>query len=71
MTCTYCLYNKDINGTLVRCDYFNEMRLIPENCAAKCLTIEGWEKLAQEAEKRGDMERANMYYENASNNQEF
>lgn len=63
--CTFCRNNISVTGNKVHCKWQQKVVEIPEYCAAKILTSEGWERAATQAKNDGNTESANMLYERA------
>ena len=60
-----CKFYKYANLEQVDCGYYNSRMAIPQVCAAKELTKNGWENAALEAAKQGNIERAHQFNEKA------
>lgn len=60
-TCRFCFFNKGIKKKKVDCEYDMKIKEIPEWCADKRLTKEGWLNASVEAANAGNAE-ASIYY---------
>ena len=61
-----CKFYKYFGDNKVKCQHYNEVFVIPEVCAAKVLTKNGWENASIEASKKGEIERAFLFKQRAS-----